>query len=50
MRDGLIGEGLLAADAGLSMGMSGDLPVAIEEGATVVRVGSLLFEDLAGSS
>jgi pyridoxal phosphate enzyme (YggS family) len=29
--------------AGLSMGMSGDLAIAIEEGATVVRVGSRLF-------
>ncbi len=29
--------------SGLSMGMSGDLGVAIEEGATVVRVGSRLF-------
>ena len=28
----------------LSMGMSGDFEVAIEEGATIVRVGSLLFE------
>ena len=28
---------------GLSMGMSDDFPVAIEEGATVVRVGSALF-------
>jgi pyridoxal phosphate enzyme (YggS family) len=28
----------------LSMGMSGDFPVAIEEGATIVRVGSALFE------
>lgn len=28
----------------LSMGMSGDFEVAIEEGATMVRVGSLLFE------
>ena len=28
---------------GLSMGMSGDFEVAIEEGATVVRVGSVLF-------
>lgn len=27
----------------LSMGMSSDYPVAIEEGATIVRVGSLLF-------
>jgi uncharacterized pyridoxal phosphate-containing UPF0001 family protein len=26
------------------MGMSGDFDVAIEEGATIVRVGSALFE------
>lgn len=30
----------------LSMGMSGDFEVAIEEGATLVRIGSLLFEGL----
>ena len=30
----------------LSMGMSGDFEVAVEEGATIVRVGSLLFEGL----
>jgi hypothetical protein len=30
----------------LSMGMSGDFEVAIEEGATMVRVGSLLFEGI----
>lgn len=30
----------------LSMGMSGDFEVAIEEGATLVRVGSRLFEGL----
>lgn len=30
----------------LSMGMSGDFEVAIEEGATIVRVGSALFEDV----
>ena len=29
----------------LSMGMSGDFEVAVEEGATIVRVGSALFED-----
>jgi len=29
--------------AGLSMGMSGDFPVAIEEGATIIRVGSSIF-------
>jgi uncharacterized pyridoxal phosphate-containing UPF0001 family protein len=28
----------------LSMGMSGDFEVAIEEGATMVRIGSALFE------
>jgi pyridoxal phosphate enzyme (YggS family) len=31
----------------LSMGMSGDYEVAIEEGATIVRVGSALFEGVA---
>jgi pyridoxal phosphate enzyme (YggS family) len=30
----------------LSMGMSGDFEVAIEEGATIVRVGSSLFEGI----
>ena len=29
--------------SGLSMGMSGDFEVAIEEGATIVRVGSVIF-------
>ncbi len=32
----------------LSMGMSGDYEVAVEEGATLVRVGSALFADDAG--
>jgi uncharacterized pyridoxal phosphate-containing UPF0001 family protein len=27
----------------LSMGMSGDYPIAVEEGATMVRLGTLLF-------
>ena len=31
----------------LSMGMSGDFEIAIEEGATLIRVGSRLFEGLA---
>ncbi len=31
------------------MGMSGDFEVAIEEGATIVRVGSALFEGVVGS-
>jgi len=30
----------------LSMGMSGDFEIAIEEGATMVRVGSALFEGI----
>lgn len=34
----------------LSMGMSGDFEVAVEEGATLVRVGSSLFEGLASDS
>jgi PLP dependent protein len=25
------------------MGMSGDFPVAVEEGATMIRIGTLLF-------
>jgi PLP dependent protein len=31
----------------LSMGMSGDFETAIEEGATLVRIGTMLFEGLA---
>lgn len=31
----------------LSMGMSGDFPVAVEEGATLVRVGSRIFDGLS---
>ncbi|MBS1110725.1 MAG: alanine racemase domain protein, partial [Anaeromyxobacteraceae bacterium] len=31
----------------LSMGMSGDYPVAIEEGATIVRVGTAIFGERA---
>ena len=30
----------------LSMGMSGDFEVAIEEGATLVRIGTTLFDGL----
>ena len=33
--------------AGLSMGMSGDYQSAIKLGATAIRVGSALFEDIA---
>ena len=45
----------LASEAGrplpeLSMGMSGDFPAAIAAGATIVRVGSRLYEGLAETS
>ena len=36
-------EGSQVAMRELSMGMSGDYPVAIEEGATLVRIGSAIF-------
>ncbi|MHC4777886.1 MAG: YggS family pyridoxal phosphate-dependent enzyme [Planctomycetota bacterium] len=41
-RDAVEG-GLLPRDPGLSMGMTNDFEVAIEEGATVIRVGSAFF-------
>ena len=50
MRDECVAAGLLSPGAGLSMGMSADFTVAIEEGATVIRVGSTLFEELDGDS
>jgi len=40
-RDVLARAGLPAAE--LSMGMSGDFTVAVEEGATIVRLGTVLF-------
>ena len=44
IRDEAIAKGLVSADAKeLSMGMSGDLETAIEEGATIIRVGSAIF-------
>ncbi len=44
IRDTALHEGLLLPDgAQLSMGMSGDLETAIEEGATIVRVGTSVF-------
>lgn len=46
LKDTYVQRGLLRAGAGLSMGMSGDFQVAIEEGATVVRVGSGLYSGL----
>ncbi len=44
LRDQYRTQGLLPPDAGLSMGMSGDFPVAVEEGATVVRIGTVLYQ------
>jgi pyridoxal phosphate enzyme (YggS family) len=41
LRDALAGDGLSGAD--LSMGMTGDFEVAIEEGATLVRIGTAIF-------
>ena len=46
LRDGIVNEQNAAGKSltlGLSMGMSGDFEVAIEEGATLVRVGTALF-------
>jgi len=37
------GERRGAALPELSMGMSGDYPIAVEEGATLVRLGTVLF-------
>ncbi len=42
LRDAALAQGLLQG-AELSMGMSHDFEVAIEEGATLVRVGTALF-------
>jgi uncharacterized pyridoxal phosphate-containing UPF0001 family protein len=44
LRDSLVAQGIPASNLGeLSMGMSHDFEVAIEEGATLVRVGSAIF-------
>ncbi|PWK04951.1 YggS family pyridoxal phosphate-dependent enzyme [Tumebacillus permanentifrigoris] len=43
LRDQLLAQGLVPAQAReLSMGMSGDYEIAVEEGATLVRLGSIL--------
>ena len=44
------GAGLLTEDADLSMGMSDDFEIAIEEGATIVRVGTALFGSRSGAA
>lgn len=43
IKEKAIDQCLLREDADLSMGMSGDLETAIEEGATIVRVGTAIF-------
>ncbi len=43
LRDELLQQTGIATPLGLSMGMSGDLELAIAEGATMVRVGSAVF-------
>lgn len=48
LRDHLASTGTATLDE-LSMGMSGDFEVAIAEGATLIRVGSRLFEGLPNS-
>ncbi|MDF1536699.1 MAG: YggS family pyridoxal phosphate-dependent enzyme [bacterium] len=44
LRDDLVGQGFPAESLReLSMGMTGDFEVAIEEGATIVRIGTAIF-------
>ena len=43
MRDALLDTTPEITTAGLSMGMTGDFEVAVEEGATIVRVGTAIF-------
>lgn len=47
LRDELNGRSAAVPLQRLSMGMTGDFEVAIEEGATLVRIGSALWEGLA---
>ena len=47
LRDRAVADGMLASPD-LSMGMSHDFEVAIEEGATIVRVGTAIFGDRPG--
>ena len=43
LRDQYLAAGLLPPGSGLSMGMSSDFETAVEEGATVVRIGSAIY-------
>ncbi|GAB6935894.1 YggS family pyridoxal phosphate-dependent enzyme [Calditerricola yamamurae] len=50
LRDALRDQGIPGVDpVHLSMGMSGDFEVAVEEGATFVRIGSLLYKPDPGT-
>ena len=50
IRDDMLSRGVpAAAMTELSMGMSHDFEVAVEEGATMVRVGTAIFGDRAGA-
>ena len=50
LRDEWQGRGAFGAERGeLSMGMSHDYEVAIEEGATLVRIGTAIFGERATS-
>ncbi len=43
LRDGLVERGVVSALPHLSMGMTDDFEIAIEEGATLVRIGRAIF-------
>ncbi len=43
LREDAVREGILEEGAALSMGMSDDFEIAIEEGATIVRIGTALL-------
>lgn len=43
IRDAAARKGLLPGDSDLSMGMSDDFEIGIEEGATIIRIGTALF-------
>jgi uncharacterized pyridoxal phosphate-containing UPF0001 family protein len=47
LRDGAERDGFRLPE--LSMGMSGDYPVAVEEGATMIRLGTILFGERTGT-
>ena len=43
LREDAVRAGLLNEGAALSMGMSDDFEIAVEEGATIVRIGTALM-------